>query len=465
MKRLLPIFLLALGCHTRPPDDRVHITYWEKWTGAEGAAMQQVVDQFNRSQNRIAVEYLAVSAVDRKTLVATAGGDPPDVAGLWIFNVFSFSDRDALMPLDDFIRAEGLTSRQWLDRYYPVYADMCHYRGTIWAVPSTPATTALHWNKQLFREAGLDPNRPPRTLAELDEFAEKLTKRDPATGQITQLGFLPQEPGWFAWAFPQWFGGGYLRNNQIVIGELPENLACYRWVESYSRQYGLDQIRSFSSGFGTFASPQNPFMSGKIAMVLQGVWMENYLNQFAPGMDYGVAPWPAVVPGQDNFTVADADMLAIPRGSKHPREAWEFIKFISTANPAAQSEQDLTGMELLCFLQKKHSPLRQWSPYFEHHHPHKYIALFRQLAESPHAMHIPKIGIWQEYNRELANVFENARLLRTPPAVALPFCQNRVSASWEWHQRSLERRNRGVVAAVPGGIPSAPTAGTAVATP
>ena len=430
---------LLAGC-APPAEGRVHLRYWEKWSGAEAAAMQRVVDQFNGSQDRIVVEFLSVANVDRKTLVATAGGDPPDVAGLWLQNVFSFADRGALTPLDDAIRAEGLTPLQWRARYSAVYADLCEYHGTTWALPSAPATTALHWNKALFRAAGLDPERPPRTLAELDEFAEKLTRRDPRTGAIVQLGFLPQEPGWFAWAYPKWFGGGYWDGQHITIGLQPENLECYRWVESYSRKYGLDSVRAFSSGFGNFASPQNPFFSGQIAMVLQGVWMDNFIRQFAPGLDYGVAPWPMVRPGQEDFTVADADMLAIPRGAKHPREAWEFIKYVSSINPQAQSADELRGLELLCYGQRKHSPLRQWSPFFERHHPHRYIALFRRLAESPNAIHIPKIGIWQEYSRELSSVFENACLLGHPSAEALAFCQPRVSDSWQWHQRSLARR-------------------------
>jgi len=100
-----------------------------------------------------------MSSVDRKTMVAAAGGDPPDVAGLWLNNVYSYADRDALTPLDDFIQRDGQTSEQWLSRYIPVYADMCSYRGKIWGAISTPAVTGLHWNKRMFVEAGLDPDR------------------------------------------------------------------------------------------------------------------------------------------------------------------------------------------------------------------------------------------------------------------------------------------------------------------
>jgi ABC-type glycerol-3-phosphate transport system substrate-binding protein len=442
----LLLCLLLAGCGG-PSDGKVHVSYWEKWTGAEGAAMQKVVDQFNRLQDKIVVEYLGISDVDRKTLIATAGGDPPDVAGIWLQNVYTFADLNALLPLDDFIRGEGTTPEKWAERYYPVYGDMGVHRGVTWAAPSTPSMTALHWNKTLFRAAGLDPEHPPRTLAELDDMAEKLTKRDPQTGRITQVGFLPQEPGWFSWAFPQWFGGQLWDGKEITIGTAPGNLECYQWVRKYTEKYGLEQIKAFTSGFGNFASPQNPFFSGQIAMVFQGVWTNNYIRQFAPGMEYGCAPWPAVKPELADFAVAEADMLAIPRGARHPKEAWQFIKFVSSINPQARSRKELLGMELLCFLQEKNSPLRQWSPFFEQHHPHPYIELFRRLAESPHAVHTPKIGIWEEFTEEQNEVFETVRLLMQSPEAALAFCQARVSERWAEHRRSLARH--GVYAKTP----------------
>ena len=430
--------LLIAGCGA-PSDGKVHVSYWEKWTGAEAEAMQKVVDQFNRGQDRIVVEYLDIADNSRKTLIATAGGDPPDVTGLELADVYTYADQNALLPLDDYIRGEGTTPEKWAERYYPVYGDMGLYRGVTWALPSTPSTAALYWNKAMFRAAGLDPERPPRTLAEMDEMAEKLTKRDPETGRITQLGFLPQEPGWFAWVFPQWFGGQLWDGQEITIGSAPGNLECYEWVAKYTKKYGLEQITAFTSGFGTFSSPQNPFFSGQVAMVLQGVWMAYHIRHFAPGMEYGCAPWPAVKPELADFAMAEADMLGIPRGARHPKEAWEFIKFVSSNNPNAQSRDELTGMELLCFLQQKNSPLRQWSPFFEQHHPHPYIELFRRLAERPRAVHIPKIGIWADYAREEDEVFEKVRLLIEPPAEALAFCQARVADRWAEHRRSLAR--------------------------
>ncbi len=440
MNRISAILLCLLftGCGDRS-DGKIHVSYWEAWTGAEGAAMQKVVDQFNGRQDKIVVEYLGVPDVAHKTLIATAGGDPPDVAGIGLENICMFADQAALQPLDGFIRSEGMTPEKWSERYSPVYADMGVYRGVTWAVPSTPSMAALYWNKAMFRAAGLDPEHPPRTLAELDDMADKLTKRDPQTGRITQLGFLPEEPGWFVWAFPQWFGGQLWDGKEITIGTAPGNLECYQWVQKYTEKYGLEPVKAFTSGFGNFASPQNPFFSAQIAMVFQGVWMNNFIRQFAPGMEYGCAPWPAVKPELADFAVAEADVLAIPRGAQHPKEAWEFMKFVSSNNPQARSRKELVGMELLCYEQEKNSPLRKWSPFFEQHHPHPYIELFRRLAESPHAVYVPKIGIWQEYAAEQDEVFEKARLLIQPPAEALAFCQARVSERWAEHRRSLAR--------------------------
>src|SRR5437868_3720966 len=147
--------------------------------------MRKVVDTYNARQNRIRVDMLSVSQVDQKMLLATAGGNPPDVAGLWDYNVIVYADNNAIRPLDNYCREAGLGAKD----YVPAYWDLCTHRGHVFAMPTTPASVALHWNRKLFREAGLDPNRPPKTIEELDAMAEKLTKRD-ATGQIVQSGFL-----------------------------------------------------------------------------------------------------------------------------------------------------------------------------------------------------------------------------------------------------------------------------------
>ncbi len=443
------------GC-ARPSadDERVRVTYWEKWTGEEAAALQTVVDEFNRSQQRVRVDLVSMAQIDRKLIVATAGGNPPDLAGVWLPQIVSLAERSALRPLDDLIQADARAAGRpeseavaaHLARFEPVYAGMMQARGRVYAQPLTPTATALHWNKSLFRAAGLDPERPPRTRAELDEFARRLTVRDPATGAIVRAGFLPQEPGWWLWANPVWFGASFLDpQGEVAIGHDPGALAALRWLRGYTEEYGADELKRFISGFGTFGSPQAAFFSGKVAMVLQGVWFDDYIRQFAPGLDYGAAAWPALDEAAAEgppFTVAEADLLVIPRGARHPEAAWEFIRYLNTVRLDAREPGELAGLERLCFRLGRNSPLREWSPAFAERHPHPYIGLFRELAASPRAMTAPLIGVWLEYLRELNTANERVRLLQATPEQALADVQARMAPSWRRHRESVARQTR-----------------------
>src|SRR3990170_3430828 len=94
------VALLAFGPRPREelPRDRVVVEYLEKWTGNEERQMRQIVETFNDTVGRekgIFVRYLSTSTIDKKTLVATAAGAPPDIAGLWDSNIAPYAARDA----------------------------------------------------------------------------------------------------------------------------------------------------------------------------------------------------------------------------------------------------------------------------------------------------------------------------------------------------------------------------------
>jgi multiple sugar transport system substrate-binding protein len=410
-----------------PADGRLHIKYWEKWTGFEGEAMRAVVNAFNRKQSRIFVDMLSVSQVDQKMLLATAGGNPPDVAGLWDYNVIVYADNSAIRPLDDYCREAGLGP----DDYVPAYWDLCTHRGHVFAMPTTPASVALHWNRKLFREAGLDPDRPPKTIEELDAMADKLTKRD-ASGQITQSGFLPAEPGWWNWGWGYWFGGSLWDGKGNATLTSPENLRAYNWVKGYVDRYHPENLSVFQSGFGNFSSPQNAFLTGKVAMVLQGVWMANYINKNNPSLDWDAAPfpYPANRPDLANSTPVGLDVLVIPSSARHPREAWEFIKYV-------QSQE---GMELLCDGQWKHSPLARVSPGFMKNHKNKRIQLFYDLPRGKNTFAGPKVGVWKEWQDEMKAGFEGIWKKGETAESALQGVQNRIQPKLTRYLAATERR-------------------------
>jgi len=417
------------------PAPRVKVVYWEKWTGFEKDAMEKIVKEFNESQYKIEVEYLSVSSVNQKTLIATAGGRPPDVAGLWDGDVVVFADKNALIPLDEFLPGSGIGP----ETYIPVYWDMCHYKGHVWALPSTPATTALHWNKEMFRKAGLDPERPPKTFAELDAFSRKLTKVDPSTKQIVEMGFLPPEPGWWHYGWGTFFGGSLWDGDRGILIDGAPWVKAFGWIQGYAKEYGVSSLQTFRSSFGNFNSPQNPFMSGQVAMVLQGVWMANYIFQNVPKMKWGAAPFPVVKAGDQPVTFAGTDTLMIPRGAKHPREAFEFIKYVNQQGP----------MERLCLSHRKNSPLRKVSEAFLSKHENPYIRMFQQLAWSPNAVHQPKMSVWNEYNNEIFNAFERVWLMQATPEAALGEVKSRIQKAWDRDQRRQQTAPSGLLKVAP----------------
>ena len=432
------LFIVFKGVVKRPAremkDGKIVVQYWEKWTGFEGEAIQEIVDDFNASQDRIFVKILTVSDISQKMMLATAGGNPPDIAGLRTEDVSAFADKGALTPLDGLFKKSNLKKEDYL----PIYIKLCEHHGFLWALPSTPATIALHWNKKLFKVAGLDPEKPPKTLRELDEMVEKLTivslyrngkeiqltyleltekEKADKNFQIVQLGHNPFVPGWWVAYWPFWFNGKLWDGKDKITAYTSQNVEAFRWIQSYSKKYGLKNMQSFSSSFGNFSSPQSPFLSGRVAMVIQGVWMYNFIDKYAPQLEWGAAPFPSVVQQTDNpVTLAECDVFVIPKGAEHVKEAFEFICFAS-----GQEE-----MEKLCMNQRKFPPFQNVSDDFVSNHPNPQIQMFMDLAMSSNAGFTPRMSIINEYADEMNGAAEQVFSLRKSPEEALEYVQNRV---------------------------------------
>jgi len=377
---------------------RVHITYWEKWGSFEAEAAQKMVDAFNAAQDEVFCHYIRTSQVDRKAMLAIVGGQPPDVVGLWSDNVAPFAEAAALMPLDDLMAAAGLDE----DHYIPKYLDMCRYEGRTFVLPTTPVSIALFYNLDHFRAkadrlraAGLDPNRPPRTIEELDRYADVLTEMAP-DGTPGIMGFLPTEPGWYNVAWPYYFGGGLFDANGSPAPDTPANVRAFEWLKGYATRYGRDNLTRFREGFGNFDSPQNAFIDGKVSMVLQGVFFPQFIDRHRPALRYGVAALPCAAGVNGPRSLLNEDVIGIPRGCKHPEAAWKFVRWTQRR-----------GLEIICRLQGKHLPLTSVPETFRQGHPNRFVQVFEDLAKSPEAFIIPTSIIWQEYRDEYNRCFDH----------------------------------------------------------
>ncbi len=385
------------------PSGRVVLHYWEKWTGTEGDAIQSVVDQFNQSQDTIWVQRTPVSDIAAKTMTAIGGGDPPDLVGLYSYHVPLFAQTRAAMSMDEFASTPGgMASPLDPDGYAPSIRQLLSFDGKQWAGVNTCYALGLYYNRQLFRDAGLDPDRPPLTTAELDSIADRLVV--PAgsgggAGRIERAGFLPNLPTWWPYVWPIMFGGALYDapTNRALIDQ-PASIAAYSWVSGYPARLGPARSAEFGNRYGrNFHSPDDPFISGKVAMIVQGPWLANFINLHAkrkhdgsgePDLDYAAVPMPvheSVLDPQHPLGLLEADVIMIPRGCPHPEESYVFFCYL----------QRRDVQERLAYLHGKSSPMRDCSPGFMQTHPNRSVRVFDQVVKSKRAIVLPQTRAWQ----------------------------------------------------------------------
>jgi multiple sugar transport system substrate-binding protein len=416
---------LLASCSRQDSDRTVEVTLWTTWAGFEKEAFDSIVEDFNDSQGDVSVRCLNVSQLEQKLLLATAGGNPPDLAALPYGAIPVYAENNALVPLDRLCAEAGISR----DEYIDIFWDICAHRGHQWAIPITASVTALHWNKAIFRKAGLDPEQPPRTLDELEIFNDLITRyRD--DGSIAVLGHFPIEPGWWQSYFCHWFGGRLWDGNGITVAA-PENLRTALWVASYPERFGAENLIRFQSGFGTFASPQNAFLTGRVAMVLQGVWMDNFIRNYAsPNFEYGVAAFPSEDPSElPNVSLAEPDSFSIPAGARHPEEAFKFLSYLN--------RQEV--LEKLALGHRKMTSLKAVSESFLEHHPHPYIETFIKLAASPNVTRKPPIAQRNQLEGEMRNTIGLLLREKIEPVNGLGKVQTRQERTYA---RSQTRWNR-----------------------
>jgi multiple sugar transport system substrate-binding protein len=461
---LIALLFLGFG-GARPAPTPLGFTvveYWEKWVGNEGAQMKLIVDDFNNTvgkEKHIFVRNLQMSGVDEKTLIAVAAGVPPDIAGIWDMQLPSFASLGALEKLDDLAAARGINEKT----YWPIYWDDCTYNGHLYAVVSTPADITLHYNKKMFhdvpperwRAVGLDPNdapnRAPRTIRELDQYAEAIDTFDDK-GNIVHAGYIPLY-SWYNAFLPYWFGGELFdQKTQKFKLTSPGTIKAFQWIASYTKRLGKRPMSDFQSSMGNFDSPSNPFMVRQVAMVMQGPWMANYIYNQKRSMsevlvprsqertlpdrrdnyEWGVAPFPSDLPGENDITCGNVDILTIPRGAPHKKEAFEFLAYLCRP----EVSEKLNSMHC------KDSPLRIVSPDFVKNHPNPYINIFQDLAAGPHAYGIPRIPIWLEVQKELTDAAQAVGIDGLDPATVLAAAQARLQEKYDRNHAIEVRREK-----------------------
>jgi multiple sugar transport system substrate-binding protein len=314
------------------------ITFWHNWsTGPSGESITRSVEAFNKSHPHIKVKPVYVSAdggdsVTSKLLTAVAGGNPPDVMLASRYGVAEYMD--AVTGLNDRAAKDGIKE----STFYKWAWDESVYDGKLLGLPYDGTARALYYNKDHFKEAGLDPDKPPVTIAELEEAAKKLTKKEGS--KTTRFGLIPwYGEGWlYTWGWS--FGGSFLdkQSGKVTVND-PNIVKALEWETNFAKQFGIQDITSFTSSAGSNAT--NPFMTGQLSMMVTGNWMISQIQQYNPKLNYGISYIPTPT-GKDFTTFVGGRVLIIPKGVKNEDAAWEFVKWMCTSEEA-QSLKKITG--------------------------------------------------------------------------------------------------------------------------
>lgn len=287
------------------------ITYWEKWEGAQQKIMLNMINKFNKSQNKIEVKYVyEPNAAYEKFLTACAAGNPPDIVGGWNHRLAPYVLYEIAEPLDKYLKSMKLSK----DSFITAYWDMMTFKGKVYEIPLTPACFATYWNKTMFAEVG-HPEVGPTTLEEIMAMNEKLTKKGP-NGRAKQIGYSPTIRGYYPYWWPVAFGADLVDEVKGIIDlSQPGCLNAMEWVRKMSVQLGGSVgVAGVTSGFRQF----------KTAIDLFGSWNPSRISIEAPSLKYGIGDLPYGRSGS-KWSWLEADVLFMPKAGKHNKEAAQFM--------------------------------------------------------------------------------------------------------------------------------------------
>lgn len=273
---------------------------------------------------KIAPEVVGWAQCQDKATTLAAAGTPVAMAYVGSRTLKEFAENDLIVPVP-------MTDTE-KNSYYPHIVDTVTFDNTQWGVPVAFSTKALYWNKDLFKQAGLDPETPPKTWAEEIAFAKQIKEK---TG-IAGYG-LPAKT--FDNTMHQFMHWVYTNNGQVIdkdgkiTMDSPEVLAAlqaYKDITPYSVEgataYEQNEIRAI-------------FLDGKVGMIQNGSGAASLLQKTK--INWGIAPLPLGPSAKGEGTLLITDSLVVFKGSGVEEKATEFAKFITSPEP--QGEYELQG--------------------------------------------------------------------------------------------------------------------------
>jgi multiple sugar transport system substrate-binding protein len=285
---------------------------------------QKLVSEFNATHNNLQVKLTLTSINDDTTSLATSirAGDPPDVVGLNDIDVPTFTREGAFMNLTKYI--DALPYKSYLS---PGHLGLATYNGAEYGVPYWADLSVLWYNKLLFAKAGLNPNDPPTTYAQILSDAQAINKLGNGINGFTFagdcegcLGFTVQ-PG-------IWADGSYLTNGSIgnQTANITGNTALVNALTLY-RDMWTQHLVPLNDRTDDGPTWGQDFAAGKIGIMPGGYGqVDNLVKPSQLGTEFVDTPLPGTNGGYSTFD--GGDDFVIPAAAKNASGAWEFIQWV-----------------------------------------------------------------------------------------------------------------------------------------
>jgi multiple sugar transport system substrate-binding protein len=403
---ILPLLLVGCG-FARPEDGRVTIRYLTLETGVEQQALiQEMVRRFEAAHPTIHVQVEVNATAQRKVLVELASGTAPDVFYTLTDTLPKMAAREKIADL----RPLALRDRLDLTAYFPQTVDGLSFRGGLYALPIHFSTDVLFYNKELFDKAGVSYPTAAWTWREYLSAARLLTLDRDGDGRPEQRGTTLPDPS--VWILQN---GGSLFNADGTRCTIDSPVAAE------ALQFLLD-MRDRWKVTPTSAELQDTsvmqlFETGRVAMLPGRTFMVIEFNKAIKAFPYGVTHLPR---GRRRACRLAVGGNAIARQTQHLNEAWEFVKFYSSASQGMQ----VFGHEKNAVPAVKQIAL---SPRFFNRSPPANSEVFIDSIRYAE-LTTPKILPALEYVNRVRNpLFEQVFVAGRPPAEALAEIERRAN--------------------------------------
>jgi len=321
------------------PNAKTTITFWHGWSApSEVKAIQENIAAFEKKHPNITVKAVANITDDKINQALRAGGPkaPDVVSSFTTDNVGEFCTSHAFTDLTPFMKKSGIDPTATFPQ---AQIDYTQFKGNQCSLPLLSDAYGLYYNKAMFAKAGI--TSPPKTLSEFDADAVKLTK---AQGDsYSQLGFMPTYHGYESVLshFAAQFNPTYFTSDgKSAAGDDPGLKKAFEWQKQLvDKLGGYRKLENYRTTFGDEFSTKNPFMTGQVAMAIDGEWRGGMIADAGNPVDFGTAPFPVPddLASEYGKGYTSGTIVGIANTSKKQNAAWEFVKFLTTDTDAVVS--------------------------------------------------------------------------------------------------------------------------------